>query len=61
MRTLYTGLTPPDADCVHTPLIEIVPVADDTAARRNREKAEKLRFSFINTNGNPRKRRNALS
>lgn len=26
MTTLFTGLTPPDADCIHTPLIEIVPM-----------------------------------
>ena len=31
MTTLYTGLTPPDADCIHTPLIEITPVDDDAA------------------------------
>lgn len=33
MNTLFTGLTPPDNDCIHTPLIEIVPVDDDTALR----------------------------
>ena len=33
MKTLFTGLTPPDADCIHTPLIEIAPVDDDTALR----------------------------
>ncbi|MBR1388813.1 MAG: uroporphyrinogen-III synthase [Prevotella sp.] len=33
MRTLFTGLTPPDTDCIHTPLIEIAPVDDDTALR----------------------------
>lgn len=31
MTTLFTGLTPPDADCIHTPLIEITPVDDDAA------------------------------
>ena len=31
MTTLFTGLTPPDADCIHTPLIEIAPVGDDAA------------------------------
>ena len=31
MTTLFTGLTPPDADCIHTPLIEITPVEDDAA------------------------------
>lgn len=31
MTTLYTGLTPPDADCIHTPLIEITPVDDNAA------------------------------
>ena len=30
MPTLYTGLTSPDANYIHTPLIEIVPVDDDT-------------------------------
>ena len=34
MPTLYTGLTSPDADYIHTPLIEIVPVDDDTQLRR---------------------------
>lgn len=34
MKTLFTGLTPPDADCIHTPLIEIAPVEDDTVLRR---------------------------
>ena len=34
MKTLFTGLTPPSADCIHTPLIEIVPVDDDTTLRR---------------------------
>ena len=29
--TLFVGLTPPDADCIHTPLIEITPVDDDAA------------------------------
>lgn len=33
MRTLYTGQTAPDADNIHTPLIEITPVDDDTALR----------------------------
>ncbi len=31
MRTLYTGLTPPDEECIHTPLIEITAVEDDRA------------------------------
>lgn len=31
MKTLYTGLIPPDADSIHTPLIEITPVDDDAA------------------------------
>ncbi|MBQ7419350.1 MAG: uroporphyrinogen-III synthase [Prevotella sp.] len=30
MNTLYTGLQTPNADYIHTPLIEIVPVEDDT-------------------------------
>lgn len=34
MKTLYTGLTSPDATYIHTPLIEIVPVDDDTPLRR---------------------------
>ena len=34
MNTLYTGLTSPDATYIHTPLIEIVPVDDDTPLRR---------------------------
>ena len=34
MPTLYTGLTSPDANYIHTPLIEIVPVDDDTQLRR---------------------------
>ena len=34
MKTLYTGLTSPDADYIHTPLIEIVPVDDNTMLRR---------------------------
>lgn len=34
MRTLYTGLTCPNTDYLHTPLIEIRPVQDDTQLRR---------------------------
>lgn len=34
MKTLYTGLTTPNAGYIHTPLIEIVPVDDDAALRR---------------------------
>ena len=34
MPTLYTGLTSPDANYIHTPLIEIVPVDDETQLRR---------------------------
>lgn len=34
MKTLYTGLTAPDANFIHTPLIEITPVDDDTVLRR---------------------------
>ena len=34
MNTLYTGLTSPDATYIHTPLIEIVPMDDDTILRR---------------------------
>lgn len=34
MPTLYTGLISPDANYIHTPLIEIVPVDDDTQLRR---------------------------
>ena len=34
MPTLYTGLTSPDANYTHTPLIEIVSVDDDTQLRR---------------------------
>lgn len=34
MKTLFTGLMAPDKDCIHTPLIEIVPVDDDSALRR---------------------------
>ena len=34
MPTLYTGLTSPDANYIHTPLIEIVPVDNDTQLRR---------------------------
>ena len=34
MPTLYTGLTSPDANYIHTPLIEIVPVDDNTQLRR---------------------------
>ena len=34
MPTLYTGLTSPDANYIHTPLIEIVSVDDDTQLRR---------------------------
>ena len=34
MPTLYTGLTSPDANYIHTPLIEIVPVDDDTQLLR---------------------------
>ena len=33
MPTLYTGSTSPDVTYIHTPLIEIVPVDDDTALR----------------------------
>lgn len=44
MRTLYTGLTPPDTDCVHTPLIEIVPVADDTALRQARHNLDSYQY-----------------
>lgn len=28
---MFTGLTPPDAECIHTPLIEITAVEDDSA------------------------------
>lgn len=31
MKTLYTGLTSPQADYIHTPLIEIAPMDDNTA------------------------------
>lgn len=34
MPTLYTGLTSPDANYIHTPLIEIVSVDDDTQLLR---------------------------
>ena len=34
MPTLYTGLTSPDANYIHTPLIEIVPVDGDTQLLR---------------------------
>ena len=34
MPTLYTGQTSPDANYIHTPLIEIVSVDDDTQLRR---------------------------
>ncbi len=34
MKTLYTGLTTPDANYIHTPLIEITPLDDNTALRR---------------------------
>ena len=34
MPTLYTGLTSPDANYIHTPLIEIVSVDNDTQLRR---------------------------
>lgn len=34
MPTLYTGLTSPDANYIHTPLIENVSVDDDTQLRR---------------------------
>lgn len=34
MQTLYTGLTSPDTNYIHTPLIEIVSVDDDTQLRR---------------------------
>lgn len=34
MKTLYTGLTAPDDSYIHTPLIEITPVDDDTVLRR---------------------------
>lgn len=34
MPTLYTGLISPDANYIHTPLIEIVSVDDDTQLRR---------------------------
>lgn len=34
MKTLYTGITCPDAAFVHTPLIEIRPVSDDTQLRQ---------------------------
>ena len=30
MKTLYTGLTAPDVNYIHTPLIEITPVDDNT-------------------------------
>ncbi|MBQ9230593.1 MAG: uroporphyrinogen-III synthase [Prevotella sp.] len=33
MNTLYIGLQTPNADYIHTPLIEIVPVKDDTALK----------------------------
>lgn len=33
MKTLYTGLVCPRPDYIHTPLIEIVPVRDDTLLR----------------------------
>ena len=33
MPTLYTGLTSPDNTYIHTPLIEIVPVDDDSPLR----------------------------
>ncbi len=34
MTTLFTGLTPPNDEYIHTPLIEIVPPADGEALRR---------------------------
>ncbi|MBR5763720.1 MAG: uroporphyrinogen-III synthase [Bacteroidaceae bacterium] len=37
MTTLFTGLTPPDGECIHTPLIEIVPPPDGEALRRAAE------------------------
>ena len=40
MKTLYTGLTAPDASYIHTPLIEITPVDDDTALRRAADKVD---------------------
>ncbi|WP_027449124.1 uroporphyrinogen-III synthase [Xylanibacter brevis] len=34
MKTLFTGLTSPNKDFIHTPLIEIVPVDDRSALQR---------------------------
>jgi uroporphyrinogen III methyltransferase/synthase len=40
MKTLYTGLTAPDVSYIHTPLIEITPVDDDTALRHAADKID---------------------
>lgn len=39
MATLYTGITCPDPSFVHTPLIEIRPVSDDSMLRKEAERA----------------------
>ena len=40
MKTLYTGLTAPDANYIHTPLIEITPVDDDAALHSAADKVD---------------------
>ncbi|MCR5696684.1 MAG: uroporphyrinogen-III synthase [Marinilabiliaceae bacterium] len=45
MTTLFTGLTPPDDECIHTPLIEIVPPADGEALRC--AVADAAKFDYI--------------
>ena len=44
MKTLYTGLTAPDANYIHTPLIEITPVDDGTVMRRAADKIDSYDF-----------------
>jgi uroporphyrinogen III methyltransferase/synthase len=45
MTTLFTGLTPPNDEYIHTPLIEIVPPADGEALRR--AVADAAKFDYI--------------
>ena len=43
--TLFTGLTPPNDEYIHTPLIEIVPPADGEALRR--AVADAAKYDYI--------------
>ena len=45
MTTLFTGLTPPNDEYIHTPLIEIVPPADGEALRH--AVADAAKYDYI--------------